>query len=150
MKRKFLLFLTLFVLCFLYTFNFPNFHLSKKTAFADDVEYTNVLADLSKDETFNPNGYPANLDDYSLSVIQIAESSDRELFIYVYQPCSPNSDLNATSINISKEIDDKLSYKNYTLTLLNSAGVFYKYKVDNFRVRQKVVNFIFIENASRI
>ena len=45
-----------------------------------------VLEDLSKDVSFNTENYLSNAKDYSLSVIQLAESADKELFIYVYQP----------------------------------------------------------------
>lgn len=47
-----------------------------KPAFADTGQYTNVIEDLSKDETFNINHYPMKLKDYSLGVIQIAESEN--------------------------------------------------------------------------
>lgn len=45
-----------------------------------------VLEDLSKDVSFNTENYPSNAKDYSLSVMQLAESTDKELFVYVYQP----------------------------------------------------------------
>lgn len=94
--------------------------------------YTNVLEDLQKDDTFNAEDYPVIQDDYSLQVIQVAESSEKDLFIYVYQPCSPNDDLRATSINISTTTGNASSYNNYSLILLNKQGCFGKYKVKNF------------------
>lgn len=97
--------------------------------------YTDVLEDLQKDENFNIDNYPVVKDDYSLQVIQIAESSDRELFLYVYQPCSPNIDLNATSINLSTTTGRDLSYKNYFLQLLSKNGCFGKYILRNFTVQ---------------
>lgn len=97
--------------------------------------YTDVLEDLQKDENFSIDNYPIVKDDYSLQVIQIAESSDRELFVYVYQPCSPNSDLNATSINLSTTTGRDLSYKNYSLQLLSKNGCFGKYILRNFTVQ---------------
>ena len=51
-----------------------------------EIEYTSVLEDLVKDENFNIEEYPVIEENYSLQVIQIAESEDNELFIYVYQP----------------------------------------------------------------
>ena len=67
-----------------------------------DNNYTYVLYDLQKDSKFNELDYPEKTDDYSLQVIQIAESVDDELFVYVYQPSGKTADLRATSINISK------------------------------------------------
>ena len=43
--------------------------------------YTNVLTDLKKDESFDIEDYPEVLKNYSLNVIQVAESVDGELFI---------------------------------------------------------------------
>lgn len=96
--------------------------------------YTNVMDDLQKDEKFNTDDYPAVKDDYSLKVIQIAESSAKELFVYVYQPADETRDLIATSINISTGIGDELNYWNYELRLLSTNGVFDKYLVKDFKV----------------
>lgn len=115
----------------------------------DGTSYTNVLEDLKKDTSFSVDDYVVDTTDYSLKVIQVAESDDKELFIYVYQPCSPNVDLKATSINISTGIGDKLSYKNYSLTLLNSNGVFYKYKVRNFGVLSDTTRYYDISSIFR-
>lgn len=48
--------------------------------------YSNVLTDLMQDESFDTSAYPVNNSDYSISVIQIAESASKELLVYVYQP----------------------------------------------------------------
>ncbi len=53
---------------------------------ASEKEYTNVLDDLQQDGNFNEHDYLINEKDYSISVIQIAESTDGELFVYTYQP----------------------------------------------------------------
>ena len=58
-----------------------------------------VIDDLSKDASFNAVNYPSNAKYYSLSVMQLAESTDKELFIYVYQPSGDK--VRASSINIS-------------------------------------------------
>ena len=52
----------------------------------EQIPYTNVMEDLEKDNSFKLEDYPAVEDDYSLQVIQIAESVNGELFVYVYQP----------------------------------------------------------------
>lgn len=95
--------------------------------------YTNVLDDLQKDEKFNAENYVVNENDFSLNVIDIAESVDNELFIYVYQPSGEYKNLVATSLFLSTA-SRGLEYKNYTLTQINSHGVFYKYRVNNFAV----------------
>lgn len=113
------------------------------------IEYTSVLEDLQKDENFDVNAYPINVEDYSLQVIQIAESSNNELFIYVYQPSGQDKDLRATSINLSTEIDDNLSYSNYELKYLNSSNTFYKYKVEDFEVKNDILRYYDISSIFR-
>ena len=80
--------------------------------------YTTALEDLSTDENFNPENYPVIEDDYSLQVIQIAESSEKQLFVYVYQPCADFLDLRASSINISCALHIKENIKNYKLNFV--------------------------------
>jgi len=96
--------------------------------------YTNVLEDLQRDENFNTDNYPIIKDDYSLQVIQIAESSDKELLVYVYQPSAEYENLIATSINISTGKGLELSFRNCTLELINNQGCFYKYRINDFIV----------------
>lgn len=111
--------------------------------------YSNVLDDLKKDSSFNPNNYPAKSDDYSLQIIQLAESVDKELFVYVYQPSGKAKDFKASSINISTTINDAISFMNYKLVLLNSNGVFYKYKVENLAVKTDAVRYYAISSIYR-
>ncbi len=113
--------------------------------------YSDVLTDLQTDENFNTADYPADSEDYSLSVIQIAESTDGELLIYVYQPYTGSDfDLTATSINISTTIgENNLNYKNYPLTLVSKKGVFQKYRVDNFTVKTGTVRYYDISSIYR-
>lgn len=112
-------------------------------------EYTDVLEDLDKDESFNPDNYPEIADDYSLDIITIAESENRELFIYVYQPSGQGKDLRASSINISTETGDDIAYYNYGLRYLNSDGVFYKYIVKGFTVSGSDVRYYSITSIYR-
>lgn len=111
--------------------------------------YSNVLDDLKKDSSFNPSNYPTKSNDYSLQIIQLAESIDKELFIYVYQPSGKSKNLKASSINISTTINDSISYLNYKLELLNSNGVFYKYKVENLAVKPDAVRYYAISSIYR-
>ncbi len=101
--------------------------------YAATSNYSNVLDDLRKDESFDFNDYPNVNDDYSLHVIQIAESTDGELFLYVYQPSALVKPLTATEINmsLSESVDDTALFN---LTLLNREGVLQKYRVDGARV----------------
>ncbi len=132
---------TFVILCYMLLVIFSPFIGSLKTANAENIVYSNVLADLQKDENFNANDFPVDEEDHSLKVIQIAESAGKELFVYVYQPNSPNSDLQATTIRFSTSIGDNLSPRDYNLTLLNANGVFYKYKVNDFVVKEDVVRY---------
>ncbi len=100
------------------------------------IEYTDVLADLQKDENFNLEDYPIDNEDFSLKVIQIAESVNKELFIYVYQPSIEITEFEINGINLSTEESNTDDFKTdtYKLILLNRNGVFSKYKVQNFTI----------------
>lgn len=113
------------------------------------VTYTNVLEDLQRDSSFSKENYPEKATDYSLQLIQLAESSDKELFVYVYQPSGQLKGLVASSINISTTVNDAVSYHNYKLELLNSDGVFFKYKVSDFVVKDDAVRYYAITSVYR-
>ena len=105
---------------------------------AEERVYSGVLEDLQKDEDFNIDDYPVNVADYSLQVIQIAESEDDELFIYVYQPSADYVNLRASSINIASQNsikeDGSKGYLTYDLIFINSYNTLFKYRVSNFSV----------------
>ena len=101
------------------------------SAFADTGEYTSAITDLQKDDSFNAADYPSKANDYSIQVIQIAESTRGELFVYTYQPCQEATRITATKINMSLS-DSPDGTKLYALTLVNTDGVFCKYVVDLF------------------
>ena len=107
------------------------------------------MEDLKKDTSFKPENYPSKADDYSLQIIQLAESSDKELFVYVYQPSGKAKNFKASSINISTTTNDSISYLNYKLELLNSSGVFYKYKVSGLTVKDEGVRYYAISSIYR-
>ena len=114
-----------------------------------DTEYSGVLEDLRKDSSLSESYYPTVTDDYFLQIIQIAESSDKELFVYVYQPSGQARDFRASSINISNTINDEISYRNYKLRYLNSSGVFYKYLVENLTVSTAETRYYAISSIYR-
>ena len=116
-------------------------------AFAEDKTASGVLEDLSKDASFNSANYPSNVKDFSLSVMQLAESTDKELFVYVYQPSGDK--VKASSINISTTINDDISFFNYSLELLNFEGTLFKYKVTNFEVKKDPVRYYAISSIYR-
>ena len=123
--------------------------MSPSVAFAE-ASYSDVLDDLSKDESFSTTNYPFGSDDYSLSLIQIAESEDGELFVYVYQPSGKVKDFRASSINISMSPRSDLSeFKNYKLRYLNSNGVFYKYLVEGLTVSTASTRYYTISSIYR-
>lgn len=104
--------------------------------------YSDVLDDLRKDTAFDVEEYPTIKGDYSLQVIQIAESTDSELFIYVYHP-SADKQTKATTISIAEQLNnaDDLQPILYNLELIHNVGVFYKYKVTGFKVSNKEERF---------
>lgn len=120
---------------------FSIFVKAEETGVTEDG-YTDVLDDLHKDETFDESKYPDVADDYSLRVIQIAESLASELFIYVYQPSHDTKDLTATKIRMGlPEPNVETIYDDYTLTLVSENGVFDKYVVDGFTVKTAAIRY---------
>ena len=116
-------------------------------AYADDTQttYSTVLDDLSKDSSFDVADYPNIDDDYSLQVIQIAESTNKELFVYAYQPAFCEF---ATSINISTA-SNGLEFMNYKLAFLSANATLYKYKVANFPVSEDSTRYYTITSIYR-
>lgn len=141
MKRAFYTILSILMLLLGVTFT-PNVALS---VYADEIAYSGVIDDLSKDSTFDVANYPEIEDDYSLSVIQIAESVNDELFVYVYQPCG----LEATSISFSTAINESFYPKLYHLTLLDKQDTLSKYLVQDFEVKPDIVRYYDIVSIFR-
>ena len=145
--RRFAVLLLLAVLLFVVLWGGQTTALS---AYAESTSYSDVLDDLRKDENFSPSTYPTVANDYSLQVIQVAESTGKELFVYVYQPSGQAKDLRASSINISlKPRVEIADVRNYKLTLLNSSGVFYKYRVDGLTVSSDTTRYYTITTIYR-
>lgn len=112
------------------------------------IEYTSVLEDLQKDENFNIEEYPVVENNYSLQVIQIAESSNNELFIYVYQPSGQDKDLRARYINMSLT-DSVEDTSLYSLTYLNSYQTLFKYVVKNLTISLDSLRYYNISSVYR-
>ena len=114
---------------------------------AESVQYTSVSEDLGKDSSFSKDNYPTKNGDYSIQVVQLAESVNKELFVYTYQPSGDK--VKASSVNISTTINDNISYHNYKLELLNFDGTLFKYKVTGFEVKTDPVRYYVISNIYR-
>ena len=102
------------------------------TAFATS-NYTNVLNDLQKDSDFHVVDYPKIENDYSLQLIQLAESSEGDLLVYIYQPCGT---LQASHIRFSTTIGDELAPNDYKLQFVNKYETLFKYVVEDFKVKE--------------
>lgn len=121
---------------------------SPSMAFADTSTASNVLDDLRQDESFDVGHYPINNKDYSIKVIQVAESVDGYLVIYTYQPSNNKEPLDVTKVNmsLSQEVGDT---KLYDLTLLSRNGVFSKYKVEGVTVGSQSIRYYNISSVYR-
>ncbi len=116
--------------------------------FAQTPNNTSVLADLQKDSNFNVADYRDKSDDYSIDIIQIAESTAKELLIYTYQPCQRTCFLVATCINMS--LSDKVTGTTlYNLELISQDGVFCKYKVKDLVVQNIQLRYYNITSIYR-
>ena len=149
MKENYMRIVTMFVLallCFSMIWGGRN---SAPIVYAKNTEYTSVLEDLKKDKSFSESYYPVDSNDYSLKMVQIAESSNKELFVYLYQPSGQAKDFRASSINISMTINDEISYRNYKLTYISSAGTLYKYLVRGLTVNTEPVRYYAISTVYR-
>lgn len=117
-------------------------------AYAEEVEYTSATADLRKAENFDPSYYPVKENDYTISLIQIAESKDKELLVYTYQPAADDR-ITASSINVSRTSELNVTPQNYYLTLLSREGVFCKYVVKDFKVSDEPTRYYAIPSIFR-
>lgn len=126
---------------------------SLQAAYALDIGvvggYTDVLEDLKKDETFNADDYPVKENDYSLDVITIAESAEKELFVYVYQPSGEAVGIEASYITISNAYHNADNNHVYNLTLINRNGVFCKYLVKGFTISNEATRYYEVYDVLR-
>ena len=111
--------------------------------------YTDVLDDLKQLQNFKEEDYPLDENDVSLNVITLAESSDKELFVYVYQPSGENKDLRASTIDISVNEKTQKQFKNMKMSLVNSNGVFYKYRIEDVVLPDDDVRFYEVSDILR-
>ena len=103
--------------------------------FATVSEYSDVLDDLSRDETFDASDFPEldTLPDMPydlLDVIQIAEGDKGSLYIYVYAPYDTKP-AEYITMSLSKQTD----YSRYKIKLCSANGALEKYVVDGFKTK---------------
>ena len=121
-------------------------------SFTTKASVSEVIQDLSRDSSFNVEDYPKISDDYSVKLINIAESKDDNLILYVYQPANDSIDLKAKSVSFGTEFSkdgQNIKPSIYPLQLLSTDGVFDKYKVLNFKVSNEVERFYNIVSLYR-
>ncbi len=107
-----------------------------------------VITDLEKDEAFDAWDYPHKDKDYSLQVIQIAESAAGNVYVYTYQPHGVTDETLATEINMS--LSETVSgTKLYPLTLMDRSGVFGKYRVGGVSVSEEPTRYYNITSIYR-
>ncbi len=113
--------------------------------YADETEtkqYSDVLTDLQKDPTFNIEKYPEKVKDYTSDMIQLAESEDRELFVYVYMPnryytTNTGKKIDTAPVQVSMSVADNAKeqhYKLYELEELSTYKTITKFMVTNVEV----------------
>lgn len=139
----------IFLLVILCAFSFVSPFVFRVANAVENSDYSNVLEDLSLDENFNVEDYPSKEKDYSIDIIQVAETQGGEVIIYAYQPSAEYLQLIATKVSLSTTILNNYSPELYNLTLLNSEGVFQKYRVDGLSVKADVVRYYEISEIFR-
>ena len=140
------------ILCLILSFALIFSVLSTVPVMAGERTYSNVLDDLEKDSTFDASVYPDNAEDVSVKLIQMAESEDGQLFLYVYQPADSQIDLECVSVSISVGFSangEGLSPKLYDLILVSTEGVFDKYLVNEFALPDEAERYYNIVSLYR-
>ena len=143
MKKKNISLLSLFILLFTSFISVSPFVVN-----ANDI-YTTIYEDLSNDENFTIDNYPVVKDKYELDIIEIAESSDKDLFIYVY---NPSLELQTKKVALSTDsvISTNPSFKVYDLEIIDYYSTIEKYRVKEFSVSTDNVRYYSISQIYRL
>ena len=101
---------------------------------------TSVMQDLTS-AGVDKNDYPAktvqevkDAGAAHLQLIRIGESVNDELFLYVYQPCDEEKELEASKVVINQTANLEATAQVYDLKLVSTEGVFDKYLVEGLKV----------------
>lgn len=111
--------------------------------------YSGVLNDLMIDDNFDKSIYPADENSTDFQIIQIAESSGGELFVYTYQPSALKKQFDLTQIAIAQNYGEKFNMTLYDLKLLDSDGVFAKYKVKDIKIKATQIRYYVVTEVFR-
>lgn len=103
-------------------------------AYAEETKYSDVLDDLRTDTAFNAAEYDNILLHSKTELIQIAESSDRKLFIYLHivGDKMPFEKIVFNTATVFAEYD----FRSYNLELVGLSGGFCKYLVNDYTTSQ--------------
>ena len=99
--------------------------------YADEIEYTGVLEDLQKDNSFNQAEYDNTSLHSQTELIQIAESKNHELFIYLHV-VGTDKGFEKISFSVATSFSE-LDFRSYNMDLVSSKDGFYKYIVKEFK-----------------
>ena len=152
-KSKFLLLILSLLICFIcftpgiyaITYNsgvLEDLNNDKNFVANDYKSYTKEEIDLRNNDKFDDN------DIQFVSMITMAESDTKELFVYVYNPTIDTLKLKVNKVSLSSEKRkgyEAVGIKIYELELMNQDGVFQKYKVKNYIISSEAdryYNFI--------
>ena len=119
-----------------------------ETAAGTVYDNSSVLKDLQKSTDFNLADYPEQANDYSIYVIQVAESEKGLLYLYTYQPCQNKTPLIATQINMSLA-ESVTGTQLYDLQQVSTNGVFAKYLVKGVTVNNDPIRYYNITSIYR-
>ncbi len=102
------------------------------SARAEETTPTSITEDL-ENAGFDFNDYPIISNDYrSYKIIQIAESTDRELYLYIYHMSAEY--MNPTTVRIATSKDKDARWADYSLTHVSEYMSFHKYRVEGLTV----------------
>ncbi len=103
---------------------------------------SNVLDDLKRDSSFFVSDYPVSSTNYSFEVIQIAESNNKELFVYTYNPSYQSIGMKAAEITMWDTPSlTEFTALPYNLTLVSEFEQFQKYRVEGYTVCDERVRY---------
>lgn len=144
MTKFFIYLLVVFFLSFITFFESALSTVAQAETNTSSGGYSEVLSDLEKSLAFSEEDFPDKPNDYSLSLITIAESEDRELYLYVYQPSHNTVDLICERVSISLGFSANGSDLNpdfYELELVSTYSVFDKYLVKGLQTENESVRY---------
>lgn len=106
----------------------------RQQVYADEIQYTDVLEDLQKDSAFYESEWYNLVKHPQTEIMQIAESWDRQLFIYVHM-VGDDKGFEKIVFNTSM-VFSALDFRSYEIELVSNKGEFYKYLVKGYKSPQ--------------